>query len=400
MPKRPVRSASILFIFVTIVLDMIGMGLVIPIMPNVIRRLTSDPTLVSTYFGYFVSLYAAMQFLAAPLLGALSDLWGRKPILLLSLLASGLNYIVMAYSPSLELLFVGRIIAGLTAANITVAMAYIADVSTDQNRSANFGMMGAAFGLGFIVGPALGGLLGKVDPLLPFMVAAGLSLLNFLFGWLILPESLPPQSRTPFSPNKINPFASLLRMFRSPILLALLGVHFLNQLAGQTHPSIWVLYSQQRYGWGPTEVGLSLSLVGVLSALVQGGLTRILVPRLGERRTVLMGTLGAGIAFLLFALANQGWMAIGILVGSAVFWISTPALQSLITGSAPSREQGELQGTFVSLTSLASILNPLITTRLFATGVAGAPYYFAAAASGLAFVVASATHPRSKKSST
>lgn len=379
-------KAGILFIFITATLDMIGIGLVIPSLPDIMRRFVSSETSVSEYFGYFISLYALMQFLASPLLGAFSDRWGRRPVLLVSLFIAGLDYILMAYAPTLSLLFVGRVIAGLTGANITVAMAYIADVSDDKNRSANFGMIGAAFGLGFIIGPAIGGLLGNMGPEYPFLVAAGMNLLNFLFGLFILPESLPTELRRKINFKKTNPLSSLNRMFQAKHLLPMLLVYFLLQLAGQTHPSIWTLYTETRFQWTTAQVGLSLAAVGVLSAIAQGGLTRVIIPKLGEQRTVTYGTLGYALTFALFGLANQGWMMYAILTFSAIFWVTPPALQSLISHNTPPQEQGELQGTLVSLTSLAAIITPLVTTKLFAVFtsnieglyIPGAPYYFAA----------------------
>lgn len=379
------RQASIVFIFVTVMLDMIGVGLIIPSLPDIMRRFVSGGD-VSAYYGYFISAYAIMQFLAAPLLGALSDLYGRRPVLLLSLLVAGLDYILMAFAPTLFILFLGRIVAGLTGANYTVAMAYIADVSKDENRSANFGLIGAAFGMGFIIGPALGGVLGDWGPQYPFLAAALMNILNFFFGLLILPESLPAENRRPFSWQKINPLVSLAKIFKASHIIAFVVVYFLFQLAGQTHPSIWTLYTQTRFGWTASQIGLSLAVVGILSAISQGGLTRVLIPRLGERMSVLVCCFGGALAFLLFGLATQGWMMYAILIASSPAWIGGPALQSMITSQVSAQDQGELQGSLVSLTSLAAILNPLIVTQLFSAFTAnengvhlpGAPYFFAA----------------------
>lgn len=384
-----------LFIFITVTLDMIGIGLVIPSLPDIMRRFMTSETSVSEYFGYFISLYALMQFLASPLLGALSDRWGRRPILLVSLLVAGLDYILMAYAPTLTILFLGRILAGLTGANITVAMAYVADVSDDKNRSANFGMIGAAFGMGFIIGPAIGGLIGHYGPHYPFLVAAGMNLLNFLFGLFILPESLPVESRRKISWAKTNPMSTLIKLIKTPHMIALFVVYFFFQLSGQTHPSIWTLYTEHRYGWTTLQVGISLAVVGLLSAVVQGGLTRILVPKLGEHRAVTLGAFGYALAFIAFGLANEGWMVIVVLIISSVFWVSMPALQSLITNNTPPQEQGELQGTLVSLSSLAAILCPLIATKLFSTFTAspdrlylpGAPYFFGAMIAAIAWII-------------
>lgn len=379
-------KAGMLFIFITVTLDMVGIGLVIPSLPDIMRRFVSSETSVSEYFGYFIALYALMQFIASPLLGALSDRFGRRSILLVSLFVAGLDYLLMAYAPTLEILFIGRVISGLTGANITVAMAYVADVSDDKNRSANFGLIGAAFGLGFIIGPAIGGLLGHAGPHYPFLVAAGMNLLNFLFGFFILPESLPKENRRSIDMRKTNPLTSLLKAFKARHLLGLLFVHFLFQLAGQTHPSIWTLYTETRFQWTTAQVGLSLALVGLLSAISQAWLTRIMIPKIGERRAVVLGALGYAVSFALFGFANQGWMMYAILIFSSIFWICQPALQALISHNTPSQEQGELQGTLVSLSSLASIITPLVATKLFSVFTAdhqglyipGAPYYFAA----------------------
>lgn len=379
-------QARLVFIFITIMLDMIGVGLIIPSLPDIMRRFTNDPAQVSAYFGYFIALYACMQFLASPLLGSLSDLIGRRPILLVSLCIAGLDYILMAFAPTLSILFVGRVVSGLTGASLTVAMAYISDISSDKNRAANFGMIGAAFGLGFVIGPAIGGLLGQMGPQYPFLAAAGMNLLNFLFGIFVLPESFPAEKRRGFNWNKLNPFLSLKKIFSMPNILILAAVHFLMQLAGQTHPSIWTLYTEYKFGWTRAQVGLSLATVGILVAIAQGWLTRVLIPKFGERRTVLYGTFGSALAFCGFALATQGWMMYAILISSAIFWTAQPALQSLISQKAPANEQGELQGALVGLSSLGSIINPIICTQLFAFFtqsdrniiLPGAPYFFAA----------------------
>lgn len=380
------NHAGIAFIFFTIVLDMIGIGLIIPVLPNVIRRFVESPEDISTYFGYFISVYALMQFLVSPLLGAISDLWGRRAILLVSLFIAALDYLLMAFAPTLEILFIGRVIAGLTGANITVAMAYVADVSDDSNRSKNFGMIGAAFGLGFIIGPLIGGLVGTWGPQYPFVVAAVLNGFNFLFGLFILPESLPLDKRQKFSWQKMNPFYSLMRVIKRPLLPQLLLVVFFLQLAGQTHPSIWTLYTETRFGWTAAQVGFSLAVVGLLSAFAQGYLTGVIVPKLGEVRTVNWGVFGEAVTFSLFGFASTGWAMYLILVVSSVFWAAPPALQSLITKQVPDTEQGELQGSIVSLTSLASIVTPIVVTQLFShfgpqtntnPYIPGAPYYFA-----------------------
>ena len=379
-------KASVFFIFATIVLDMIGIGLIIPVLPDVMKRFVSSETELASYFGYFISVYALMQFLAAPFLGALSDRFGRRPVLFVSLVMAAFDYLLMAYAPNLSILFLGRVLSGLSGANITVAMAYIADVSDDKNRSANFGMVGAAFGLGFIVGPALGGLLGHWSPHFPFLAAAALNVINLIYGIAVLPESLPVESRRNIHWHSLNPVKGLVRVVTSRFLLPLMIVHFCFQLAGQTHPSIWTLYTRHKFDWTMAQIGFSLAAVGVLSAISQGFLTRIVIPKLGEQRTVLIGCLGQVFAFAMFGVITQGWMVYAVLIFSSVFWVAGPALQSLITQSTPGDRQGELQGQLVSLTSLAAILNPMMVTQLFShfsnreQGVylPGAPYFFAA----------------------
>jgi len=363
--SKPKKSASVMFIFVTILLDAVGIGLIIPIFPDVIRRFNSDPQFVSHYFGYFISLYALMQFVASPILGSLSDRFGRRSILLISLLGAGLDYILMAYAPNLAILFLGRIISGLTGASMTVASSYMADISDDSNRSTHFGMIGAGFGLGFILGPLMGGVLGTYSSRLPFLVAAGLTLVNFAFGLLILPESLPPEKRRKMDLKRLNPFSSLKKILKPSPIMGLIIIYFLIILAGQAHPSIWTLYTQYKFHWTSVQVGMSLAVVGFSIALVQGGLTRVVIPKLGEKKTLLLSFLFSIGGFFLFAVAPLGWMMYAILIFFAFSGLANPALQSLISKDTPSEEQGELQGSLISLASITSILGPILYTGLF-----------------------------------
>jgi MFS transporter, DHA1 family, tetracycline resistance protein len=384
-PANSATQKSAFFILVTVFLDMVGIGIVIPTLPDIMRRFLTDPNEISRYFGYFFTLYAAMQFLSSPLLGRLSDSFGRRPILLVSLFLACLDYLLMGFAPSLFLLFAGRILSGLSGANFTVATAYIADTTPPEKRSQVYGLIGAAFGLGFIVGPALGGVLGSYDPTYPFLAAAGLNLLNFIYGAFVLPESLGKESRRPLTLSGLNPFSPFRSLKAQPALVPLLIVHFFGQLAGLTHPSIWTLYTESRYQWTNKQVGFSLALVGVLSAFSQGYLTRIIIPKLGEQKTLLFGLLGSGVCFFLFGLAWQGWMVLVIICLSTPFGIYGPALQSMITQQTEASRQGEMQGVIVSLSSLAAIANPLVVTQLFAQfgtqtaglSVPGAPYFFA-----------------------
>ncbi len=369
---------------------MIGIGLIIPVLPDIVRRFVSDSSLASQAFGVFVAIYAVMQFLFSPLLGMISDRYGRRPVLLVSLCVAAIDYLIMAFAPNLWILFLGRIIAGATGANFTVAMAYIADISSEEKRAANFGMVGAAFGLGFIIGPAIGGLLAHYGAATPFIAAAILNAVNFFFGLFILPESLAPELRKKKMDFKqLNPLGALMRTLKMPGLLPLLAAHFCFQLAGQTHPSIWTLYTEHRFNWTPAQVGISLTVVGLLSAIAQGFLTRILIPKMGEYRAVFYSMVGAGLGYFLYGSATEAWMLYVVLVGTFIFWIGGPALASLVTASGTANAQGELQGSLVSLTSLSAILNPLIATQLFAyftsaeraVEAPGAPYFFAAVVS-------------------
>ncbi|MBX3017955.1 MAG: TCR/Tet family MFS transporter [Bdellovibrionaceae bacterium] len=365
--SKPQRSASVKFIFATILLDALGIGLLIPVMPDVIRRFSQDPQVVNTYFGYFVAVYALMQFVASPILGSLSDRYGRRPVLLLSLLCAGLDYLLMVFSPNLWVLFLGRVISGLTGASMTVASSYMADVSTDENRSANFGMIGAAWGMGFIFGPALGGLIGEYGFYWPFVLAAIMNLLNFAFGYFILPESLPESLRRPLDASKLNPFASLAKILRPSPISALVYVFFLLFLAGNSHPAIWTLYSEYKFDWSAQDVGLSLSFVGLTMAFSQGYLTRVVIPKFGERRSMMIGLVFYFIGFLCWALITQGWMVYVVSAATILAGITMPALQSIVTAHVPADRQGELQGSLISLGSLAAIFAPLLYTWLFTT---------------------------------
>lgn len=385
------KKASVQFIFATIFLDALGIGILLPVLPDLIRRFSDDPNTVNHYFGYFISVYALMQFVASPVLGALSDRFGRRPVLLVSLIGAVLDYILMAFAPNLTILFIGRVIAGLTGASMTVATAYMADISDDKNRAANFGLIGAAFGFGFIVGPAIGGFTGSLGHQYPFLAAAALNFLNFVFGVFILPESLPKELRRKIDFKKLNPMKSLVKILKPSPIFALIWVNILMYFAGQVHPSSWALFTEYRFKWSPTDIGISLTVVGIAIAVVQGGLTRILIPKWGETRSVLIAIIVSAIAYASYAFATESWMLYAILIPAAISGIAGPALQSLISRDTPSQEQGELQGSLMALMSLTAILGPLLYTELFAQftapGIAnpfpGAPYV---AASGFIVV--------------
>lgn len=360
------RKASILFIFVTLALDSIGLGIVIPVLPDVIRRFMTAETDVSRIYGYFVAVYSLFLFISSPLLGKLSDRFGRRPILLLALLGGGVDYVFMAFAPTLSLLFIGRIISGICGASFTVASAYIADISDDSNRSKNFGVIGAGFGLGFILGPIIGGLLGTYGYQYPFIAAAVFTFLNFLFGYFVLPESLPPEKRRNIDWKSLNPLKSFSILARVPTIGLLVGAFFMLHMASHTHPSMWTLYTEHRYGWTPAQVGISLTLVGILSALAQGVFTGYFVKWIGERKLIIIGLLGESVSFALFGLATTGLFLYVVLIFSSVFWSAHPTLQSLISKNVSPLEQGELQGALMGLASLTSIINPLVMTSVFA----------------------------------
>ncbi len=372
------RTAAVGFIFVTLLIDTIGFGVIIPVLPNLITELTGGTTGEAARIGgWLLFAFAIVQFVFAPILGGLSDRYGRRPILLGSLLGFGINYFFLAFAPTIGWLFVGRIIAGVMGASFSTAGAYIADVSSPEKRSENFGMIGAAFGLGFIIGPALGGLLGSFGPRVPFLVAAGLSLLNFLYGFFILPESLKPENRRAFEWKRANPIGSLLNLARYPVILGLVASLVLVYIAVHAVQSNWAYYTIEKFKWTSAMIGLSLAAVGLLVAGVQGGLIRIIIPRLGQKRSIYLGLALYCIGFTLFAFATRGWMMFAFLVPYCLGGIAGPALQGIISLQVPANEQGELQGALTSLMSATSIVGPLLMTQLFGYFTASnGPLYF------------------------
>lgn len=356
---------SLLFILATILLDTMGIGLLVPIFPKIVARFATKPEIISEYFGFFVGSYALMQFIAAPVLGALSDRFGRRAILLTSLIGATLDYLFMAYAPSIELLILGRVIAGLTGASMTVASSYVADVSAEKNRAHNFSLIGAAWGLGFIVGPSLGALLYLMGPKAPFLAAALLNLLNFLFGLFVLPESLSPEKRRSLVIKQFNPLRSIVKLLKPSKIAIFVWLYFLIFLAGQALPINWSLYTEMKFHWSSLELGISLSFVGIIVALSQAFLTRYLIPRLGEERAITLGIAVYAITFLMFSLATQSWMLYVTILIFALTGVAIPSLQSLMSKKTPANQQGELQGSLVSLGSLASVIAPLIFTPLF-----------------------------------
>lgn len=382
-PRRP----ALVFIFVTILLDVLAIGIIIPVLPTLVEGfMGGDAARGAEMFGLFGTVWALMQFVFSPVLGALSDHFGRRPVILLSNLGLGLDYIVMALAPTLAWLFIGRIISGVTAASFTTAGAYIADVTPPEKRAAGFGLQGAAFGIGFVLGPALGGLLGSFDPRLPFWAAAGLSLANFCYGYFILPESLAPERRERFSARRANPLGALRLLRSNPELFGLASVTLLSFLAHEVLPSTFVLYAGYRYGWDTGMVGLTLAGVGVCGAIVQGGLVRPVVARIGERRAALIGLLFGALGFAIYGWAPVGeafWFGAPVM---ALWGFFTPSAQSLMSRRVNPSEQGQLQGAIHSLRGVTGLIGPGLFTLTFATairpghewGVPGAPFLLAA----------------------
>ncbi|NBV24169.1 MAG: MFS transporter [Proteobacteria bacterium] len=385
VPSAPIKSTrqpALVFIFITLFLDILGIGLIVPILPKLIEEFAGGTVETATpMYGLLAVLYGLMQFIFSPLLGNLSDRFGRRPVILASLFGSGLDYLLLAFAPNLAWFFVGRLVAGITGANFSAATAYIADISPPEKRAANFGIIGAAFGLGFIAGPLLGGFLGDIGLRVPFYVAAGLTLLNWLYGLIVLPESLKPENRRAFDWGRANPAGSLVALRRHPVILGLTGTYFLMNLAHQVFPSTWVLYTSYRYHWTLKQTSYSLALVGLSAAIVQGGLTRLVVPRLGERRAALLGLMLSALAMLLYGCATAGWMAYAVIALGSLAGIAGPAVQGLISRNVDANEQGAVQGALTSISSVAGVLGPAVATGLFGYFIsAAAPFKLPGAA--------------------
>ncbi len=380
------RPAALVFILITVLIDVMGLGLIIPVFPNLLKQLSGSEVAGAQMLGIFTAIYAVMQFIFAPILGALSDRYGRRPVLLLSLLGVGLDYLLMYVAPNLGWLLLGRIIAGITGASITVANAYVADVTKPEDRARNFGLLGATFGVGFILGPALGGLLGNIDLRLPFAFAAGLSLLNAAYGYFVLPESVTPEKRgVKMGREVFNPLAPLRDLGRYPLVRNLAGSFVLLGLAQQVIFSTWVLFTERTLGWSPAQNGVALAVVGVLSAITQAGLVRPAMRLLGERGAIFTGLLLGTVQYVLLGAARSGAVLYGSIVFGSLSGISGPAIQGLISRTVDDREQGRIQGALTSLNSLVGIFGPLAATWVFAyfnggsaQNVPGAAFYMAA----------------------
>lgn len=361
------NKAAIKFIFITLLIDVTGLGLIIPVIPELIKGLTGgDNSDASEWGGWLTFAYAIMQFLFAPVMGNLSDQYGRRPVLLLSLLGFGIDYILVAFAPTIGWLFAGRLIAGVTGASFTTASAYIADISTNENRAQNFGMIGAAFGLGFIIGPVIGGLLGSLGPRVPFLFAAGLTLLNTLYGYFVLPESLPKENRRKFAWKRANPLGSLLHLRKYPDIGNLVLSLILVYIAAHAVQSNWSFFTIERFRWSERLIGISLGAFGLMIALVQTVVMRKVNPVLGNKKSVYVGLGFYTVGLLLFGFASATWMMFAFMIPYCLGGIAGPALQAIISGHVPPNEQGELQGALTSLMSLTSIIGPILMTHLFA----------------------------------
>ncbi len=359
------RKPALAFIFVTLLIDITGWGIIIPVVPNLIMEIADvSNTEAANYGGFLVAAYAAMQFVAAPIVGALSDRYGRRPVLLASLFGFGVDYLLTAFAPNLSWLFIGRTIAGVMGASFTTAGAYIADVSTPEKRAQNFGLIGVAFGLGFIIGPVIGGFLGGMGLRTPFFVTAGLTFVNWLYGYFIVPESLKPENRRKFEWRRANPVGTLKSLFRYPVIAGLFVAMACLYIAVHAVQSNWSYYTIEKFGWGVSQIGISLGVIGLAFAIVQGGLIRVIIPRLGLQRSVYVGLGLHAAGFLLFALASQGWMMYAFTIVYCMGGIAGPALQGVMSNTIPPNEQGELQGGFTSLMSLTSIFGPLIMNSI------------------------------------
>jgi len=367
MSLRKAGHGAFVFIFVAVLVDSIGFGIILPVLPRLIMQLTGvSVDRAAAYGGWLSFVYALMQFFCAPVLGNLSDHFGRRPVLLFALLALGCDYLIMGFAPVIAWLFIGRMIAGVAGASFTPAYAYVADITEPARRAQNFGLMGAAFGIGFIVGPAIGGLLGGLGPRAPFFAAGAIALANTALGYFALPESLPQESRRPFHWSRANPLGTLLQIRRYPVVTWLLGALFLWQLAHQVLPSTWAFYTISKFHWTSAEVGYSLAFVGLVMAVAQGLLTRVLIPWIGgERRAAAAGMAAALLAYVGYALATHGWMMYAVSLTTFIFALTYPSMNALASQQIPANAQGELQGAVASLYSLSSIVGPPLMTQMF-----------------------------------
>lgn len=388
--------APILFIVFTVTLDAMGVGLIMPVMPELIREIRGTSISDAALWGGLMSFtYAAMQFLFGPLLGNLSDRYGRRPVLIISLFFMGLDYLLLALAPTLFLFFIARLISGITGATYSTAFAYLADISNKGQRASNFGMVGAAFGIGFVIGPAVGGLLGELGLRMPFFVAAGFAFANALFGYFVLPETLPPEKRRTFELKRANPFSALLNLRHLPFVGGLMFVTLLSSIANQVYPSIWSYFTIERFGWSLSTVGISLAVYGISSAVMQVWALRIMIERYGERKTAIAGMIITVISLIAMTFIEHGWIVFIGMPIVALGEVVRPAIQGMMADQSNDSEQGELQGVFSSVIAIASIISPLLMTFIFRTFTKetaafyqpGAPFAAAALLSIIALVV-------------
>jgi DHA1 family tetracycline resistance protein-like MFS transporter len=395
-PLAKAPAGKLNFILVCVFIDMLGVGLVVPVLPTLVGEYVHGREEQALWFGVLGAAFGVMQFLCMPIIGMASDRLGRRPVLLYSMAGMCINFLSTAWAPNIAWLFIGRLAGGASSASMAVASAYASDITAPENRARSFGKIRAAFGLGFICGPMLGGLLGNVSLHLPFYVAAGLSAANLLYGYLAVPESLAPDKRAPFQLGRLNPFAALLRLVRRRDIGGLIAVFTLTTFAQMTLQSTFVLYTSFRYGWGPRDNGIALFCVGLSSIVVQAGLLAVLIRRFGEVRLTLMGITSGALAFLLYGLVTQGWLIYGVILCNVLSFAATPTLQGIISKTTSPREQGELMGSLQAISSLGLIVMPLAGTAILGAVShlppqdwrIGSSFYMCAAMQALAVVIA------------
>lgn len=394
IPQTPAGNLN--FVLVCVFIDMLGIGLIVPVLPLLVGEFVIGREQQTLWYGLMSSVFGLMQFIFMPMLGAISDRVGRRPVLMYSMAGMCINFLSTAWAPNLACLFIGRVVGGMSSASMSVASAYASDVSTHENRAKSFGKIGAAFGLGFICGPMLGGLLGSINLHLPFYVAAGLSAANFVYGYLVLPESLPVERRSAFSLAKINPFTALFKLARRTEIRGLVIVYSMMTLAQMMLQTTWVLYTTFRFDWTPRDNGIALFFVGVTAAVVQAGLLAVLIRRFGEVRLSILGLASGAITYVLYGLATEGWMMYVFIICNLLSFAAGPALQGIISKCSPANEQGELMGSLQSINSLGIIFMPMAGTAILGAVSnlpaqdwrIGSTFYVCAAMQALAILVA------------